>query len=130
MAGKNKYILLEQLKKLALSEKSDYVARIQELATLVSEAIESELIPGITVTLPATNWNGNSQTVNNDQFLADGNYWYIVCGDADCWLAYGEAGIYAKNITVSGELQFSCTTAPKEDLTVNIIRMEVITSDE
>ena len=121
---------MEQLKKLALSEKADYVGRIQELAELVAEAIESELIPGITVTLPADGWEGNTQTVSHKDFLADDGYWYLVCGDADCWVAYTEAGVFAKNITVSGELSFSCATAPKEDLTVNILRLEVITSNE
>lgn len=81
--------------------------------------------PFITVVLSASGWKEKLQTVTDALFKADSNYAYLVCPDADCYAAYGEAGIVAKNVIVSGELTFECTTEPEEDFTVNIIEQEV-----
>lgn len=123
MAEKNKYTLLEHLKKLALRERLDYI-------TLITEALAGELSPGITVTLPANSWNDKTQKVSDDRFLADIHHWYIVGGDADCLGPFLDAGIMAKNVTTAGEMTFTCATVPEEDLTVNIIRLEVETENE
>lgn len=122
-----KLATLEQLKKLALRGKADSAARISELAALVAAGLEDARHIGFTVTLPAAGWSGRAQTVRHASLLADPNYWYIVCGDADCFVAYGEAGVVADNISVNGQATFRCETTPGADLTVNILRLEVDT---
>lgn len=122
-----KLATLEQLKKLALRGKADSAFRIAELATLVSAGLEGAKHVAVTVTLPAANWNGRAQTVRHASLLAKPNYWYFVCSDADCFVAYGEAGVVADNISVNGQATFRCETTPGADLTVNILRLEVDT---
>lgn len=123
MAEQEKYILLKHLKKLALKERADYIA-------LIAQALGEDILPGVTVTLPVNGWTEKTQRVLNESFLADGHYWYLVCADADCLWPYLDAGIMAKNVTVTGEMSFSCANVPEEDLTVNIIRLEVNNKNE
>jgi len=107
-----KLTTIDQLKKLALRTKADSAARVSELAEMIAAGLEDAQI-GFTVTLPAANWSGRAQTVQHESFLADSNYWYLVCGDAD-------------NITTNGEATFHCEITPENDLTVNILRLEVV----
>ena len=118
---------LNQLRELALRGKSYSDARIAELAALILAGLEDVQHNGITITLPAANWNGRAQTVRNEFLLADENYWYFVCGDADCFVDYSNTGVKANNIAVNGEITFRCEITPDVDLTVNILRLEVET---
>ena len=76
-----------------------------------------------TVTLSASGWSGNAQTVSDARFLT-GNYAYSVAPDSGSFAAYGESVIYADNVTTAGKMQFHCGEVPTTDLTVNILRME------
>lgn len=76
-----------------------------------------------TVTLSASGWSGNAQTVSDARFLT-GNYAYSVAPDSGSFAAYGESVIYAENVTTAGQMQFHCGEVPTADLTVNILRME------
>lgn len=76
-----------------------------------------------TVTLSASGWSGNAQTVSDARFLT-GNYAYSVAPDSGSFAAYGESVIYADNVTTAGQMQFHCGETPTADLTVNILRME------
>ena len=76
-----------------------------------------------TVTLSASGWSGNAQTVSDARFLT-GNYAYSVAPDSGSFAAYGESVIYAENVTTAGKMQFHCGEVPTADLTVNILRME------
>ena len=114
-----------QLKKLAVMSKTDYTALIAELADLVATGLESVQHNIVTVTLPASKWSGRAQTVNNESFLADSNYVYLIGGDAECLTAYSDAGIRADNITQNGRATFRCEITPENDLTANILRLEV-----
>ena len=38
----------------------------------------------------------------------------------------GDTGIRADNITTNGEATFHCEITPENDLTVNILRLEVV----
>ena len=76
-----------------------------------------------TVTLSASGWRGNAQTVSDARFLT-GAYTYSVAPDSGSFAAYGESVIYADNVTTVGKMQFHCGEVPTADLTVNILRME------
>lgn len=112
MAGK--HITLAQLERLALRGKADALAQ-------VIKALEAIKNIGITVTLPAADWNGGELTVKHEVFLADSSYWYFVCGNID---------VDADDITVDGQITFRCRDALSADLTVSIIRLEVEADDE
>lgn len=122
-----KITTLDQLKLLALRGKADSEAQIAKLAKLVVAGLEDALHVGITVTLPAANWSGRAQTVQHESLLANENYWYFICGDADCFMDCCDTGIKADNITVDGQVTFHCEITPETDLTVNILRLEVET---
>lgn len=79
-----------------------------------------------TVTLTAAGWNGNAQTVSDGSFAASG-YAYTVCPASGSYGAYANAMIYADDVTAAGEMIFHCGETPTEDLTVNILRVEVTT---
>lgn len=120
-----KITTIEQLRSLALRGKAYSAAGIANLAELMASGLESVQHTGVTVTLPAANWSSGAQIVRHDIFLADSNYWYIVCGDANCFAECGNAGVRADNITTNGQATFRCETTPASDLTVNILRLEV-----
>ena len=77
-----------------------------------------------TVTLSASGWSGNAQTVSDARFLT-GNYAYSVAPNSGSFAAYGNAVIYADNVTTAGQMQFHCRETPAVDLTVNVLRIEV-----
>lgn len=75
-----------------------------------------------TITLMAADWADNAQTVNDIQFLTE-NYSYIVAPSPANFAAYGEAGIYAEDVTTNGQMVFHCDSAPDAALSVNIVRV-------
>lgn len=130
MAENNKLTSLGQLRKLAERALLDSQSRISEVLELMIPLLESAQHTGITVTLPAENWSGRAQTVQDESLLADSKYWYIMCYDADCFVAASETGVKADNITTDGQVTFRCEVTPTEDLTVSILRLEVEQSNE
>lgn len=121
---------IEQLRALAERGKQDTLIRINELLDSVIPLLEGAQHAGIAVTLPAGKWSGRAQTVQDEFLLADSKYWYIVCADADCFMAASETGVKAGNITKDGEITFRCEVTPVEDLTIYILRLEVERSNE
>ena len=121
---------IEQLRALAERGKQDTLIRINELLDSMIPLLESAQHAGITVTLPAEKWSGRAQTVQDESLLADGKYWYIVCADADCFMAASETGVKADNITTDGQVTFRCEVTPTENLTISILRLEVEQSNE
>ena len=85
---------------------------------------KSEKSVAFTVTLTATGWSVNAQTVSNSKFVTSG-YAYTVCPAGDSFAGYTEAVIYADDVTTAGKMTFHCYEAPMENLTVNILRTEV-----
>ena len=75
-----------------------------------------------TVTLRAASWTDNSQDVLNINFLASG-YSYIIAPTSTDLAAYGDAGIYADDITEDTVMKFHCETEPTANITVNVIRV-------
>ena len=128
--AEKKVTTLGQLQALAEKGKLDTLNRIDKLLEIITPLLESAQHTGITVTLPAENWSGRAQTVQDEFLLADGKYWYIVCADADCFMAASETGVKADNITVDGQVTFHCEVTPVEDLTIYILRLEVEQSNE
>lgn len=110
--------------------KLDTLTRIDALLEVITPLLESAQHTGITVTLPAENWSGRAQTVQDESLLANSKYWYIVCADADCFMAASETGVKADNITVDGQITFHCEVTPVEDLTLYILRLEVEQNNE
>ena len=90
-------------------------------AQTITGAID-ELCPfAFTITLASGSWSSNAQTVSNANFL-NGDYAYIVTPASSNFKAYGEAGIYADNVTTDGSMTFHCTAAPTSSLVVNVLR--------
>lgn len=75
-----------------------------------------------TVTLASASWSSNAQTVSNANFIASG-YAYIVSPASASFSDYGNAQIYADDVTTDGSMTFHCTSAPSTNLTVNIARV-------
>lgn len=76
------------------------------------------------VTLSASGWSNDAQTVSNANFVVSG-YSYVVSPASASLEAYAEAQIYADDVTTAGQMTFHCGEAPSAALTVNVIRMEV-----
>ena len=74
-----------------------------------------------TVTLSSASWVSNAQTVSDAKFLASG-YSYIVSPASASFSDYGNAQIYADDVTTDGSMTFHCSSVPTSDLTVNIAR--------
>ena len=77
-----------------------------------------------TVTLSASGWSNNAQTVSSANFIVSG-YSYIVSPASASLEAYAEAQIYADDVTTAGQMTFHCGDVPSDALTVNILRVEV-----
>ena len=97
----------------------------------VQDAIEevNEKIPSapqsVTVTLPASGWSSNAQTVTVSGVLADETAQLIQPMPAIAsQAAYYAAGILCTN-QAANSLTFTCQTVPTEDLTVYVVIQEV-----
>lgn len=75
-----------------------------------------------TVTLASASWSNNAQTVSNSYFVASG-YGYIVSPNSAAFTAYGEAGIYADDVSTDSQMTFHCSDVPSSNLTVNVVRV-------
>ena len=73
-----------------------------------------------TVTLSASGWSSNSQTVSVSSVTADNIV--IIAPNPNIQDVYAEAGIKCTAQT-SGKLTFTCKTVPTVDITVNIVTL-------
>lgn len=64
--AETKLTSLGQLRKLAERALQDSQSRISEVLELIIPLLESAQHTGITVTLPAENWSGRIQTVQDE----------------------------------------------------------------
>lgn len=76
------------------------------------------------VTLSASGWVENSQTVSNDYFLSDG-YCYFIDPVKESESDYVTFGIEPEDVTSNGSMTFTCDEVPDAELTVDIVRLEV-----
>ena len=77
----------------------------------------------LTVTLSASKWANNLQTVSATGVTADATKTDVIASPApadDSYTAYSECGVrlYAQ---LDGKVQFKCTDTPQRDLTVNLL---------
>ena len=81
----------------------------------------------LTVTLTASSWSGNSQTITVNGVITDTSAQDIdiSCADkasADAWAA---GGVWCSNPTTANKLTFTCTTPPTANINLNIRLWEV-----
>ena len=112
--------LANKATKVAILDNSGWVYH----RTLAEFKSDLGLNIAFTVTLPASGWSNNAQTISNAKFVASG-YAYTVRPDGDSFLACNAAIIYADNVTEAGKITFHCVETPTENLTMNILRTEV-----
>lgn len=78
-----------------------------------------------TVTLPASGWSSNTQTVTVQGVKTSGQSVRISPAtktDADNWVA---AGVWCSEPTTANQLVFTCDTAPTENININVELQEV-----
>ena len=75
-----------------------------------------------TITLTASGWSDNAQTISNEKFISAG-YAYTVAPASGSFVNYADAMIYADDVTTDGQMVFHCDSVPAENMTVNIVRM-------
>lgn len=77
------------------------------------------------VTLPASGWSNNAQTVTVQGVKTSGQSVRISPAtktDADNWVA---AGVWCSEPTTANQLVFTCDTAPTENININVELQEV-----
>ena len=75
-------------------------------------------ITSVTITLTASGWSGNAQTVSASNVTASNIVW--VSPTPTSFDAYGKAGIRA-TAQADGSITFTCTEAPAGDLSVEVV---------
>lgn len=74
--------------------------------------------------LLANGWHDGIQTLTDERFIASG-YCYFVSPIITDTEDYSDASIFAKDVTVTGNMEFTCDVEPEDNLTVNILMIEV-----
>lgn len=106
-------------------ENTDDFVRTGELSASVTTIVQNELttrkVPGktkITVTLNASSWSSNQQSVTASGVTADNDV--IISPASGSHDAYGEAGVRCTGQT-NNSLTFTCTEKPSSNLSVNVL---------
>ena len=76
-----------------------------------------------TVTLTASGWSDNSQTVSDERFAVSGYAYITNPADAD-FAKWAAAMIRGQDVTTAGQMAFTCEETPTENITVKILRVE------
>lgn len=76
------------------------------------------------LTLSASGWSNNQQTLINSNLIASG-YTYIVGPAYASKKNYDKAKIEAKDVTENGKITFVCAKVPTASLTVQVLRVKV-----
>ena len=95
-------------------------ASLTEISTTLQKKAEKSV--AFTVTLTASGWADNAQTVSNEKFMPAG-YAYTVAPESGSFANYADAMVYADDVTTNGQMVFHCDSTPTADLTVNVVRM-------
>ena len=91
-----------------------------ETNTLLQKKADKSI--AFTVTLTASGWSNNAQTISDSRFVSVG-YAYTVAPASSSFADYADAMVYADDVTTNGQMMFHCDSVPTENLTVNIVRM-------
>jgi len=77
-----------------------------------------------TISLLSSGWTNLSQTIQDVRIVTNG-YDYIITPASSSYGEYASSMIYAEDISTDGEITFKCTEAPTNNITVNILKVEV-----
>ena len=97
--------------------------RINETNTALQNKADKSV--DFTVTLTASGWADNVQTISDSRFVSTG-YAYTVAPASGSFANYADAMVYADDVTADGKMVFHCDSTPTADLTVNIVRMVTV----
>ena len=75
------------------------------------------------VSLPASGWSNNAQTVSHAMLKAAG-YGYIYNPDEASYGAYVSALVRCGDVATDGQVVFYCDETPTDDITVEFMRIE------
>ena len=75
------------------------------------------------VSLPASGWSNNAQTVSH-AMLKDAGYGYIYNPDDASYGAYVSAMVRCGDVVTDGQVTFYCDETPTDDITVDFMRIE------
>ena len=75
------------------------------------------------VSLPASGWSNNAQTVSHAMLKAAG-YGYIYNPDEASYGAYVSALVRCGDVVTDGQVTFYCDETPTDDITVDFMRIE------
>ena len=75
------------------------------------------------VSLPASGWSNNAQTVSHAMLKAAG-YGYIYNPDEASYGAYVSALVRCGDVATDGQVTFYCDETPTDDITVDFMRIE------
>lgn len=78
----------------------------------------------LTCTLTAAGWTDNAQTVAVSG-LATSGYGYIIAPASASYSDYTGAGVYADDVTVANSITFHCSSVPENDISVNILKIQI-----
>lgn len=80
--------------------------------------------------IPAAGWKDGEITIADSRLLALSTYKYLIDADEASCEEYLDCGVRAKNIRTTGFITFTNKTDPTEDLTVNVMRLEMSANGE
>ncbi|OUN23668.1 hypothetical protein B5G34_00805 [Flavonifractor sp. An82] len=76
------------------------------------------------ITLLASNWVDNSQTVSDIGFVTSG-YAYLINPSDENFISWNDCIVRGKDVEQAGKMNFICEEQPSSDIVVKIVRMEV-----
>lgn len=76
-----------------------------------------------TVTLSASNWTNNAQTLAGNSNFKTSGFAYFYSPNSASRAAYLDAEVYADDITTANSVTFHCSSVPSSNLTVNVVRV-------
>lgn len=76
------------------------------------------------ITLLASNWVDNSQTVSDIGFVTSG-YAYLINPSDEDFISWNDCIVRGKDVEQAGKMNFICEEQPSSDIVVKIVRMEV-----
>ena len=115
---------------------AQYTAAFNEWFTGVKETLTTDVAGNLQsqintnkslkleLTLSASGWSNNQQTLINSNLIASG-YTYIVGPAYASKKNYDKAKIEAKDVTENGKITFVCSKVPTASLTVQVLRVKV-----
>lgn len=100
----------------------------EELSTDAAANLQNQINTNkslkLELTLSASGWSNNQQTLTNSNLIASG-YTYIVGPAYASKKNYDKAKVEAKDVTINGKITFVCSKVPTASLTVQVLRVKV-----